>query len=171
MGARESLLQRALRIAILPPDELTRVNEPGKTRRKSMPAGQRFAMVVSALTLLALPATAAILTPDEHGFGTHQQLGLPPCTFYVVFQRPCPACGMTTAWAWLLRGEIGHALAANAGGTLLAGLDLVAAAWLLVSALRGQWFPGRPSQWMIAAVAGLVGMVTAGQWVWRLLTF
>ena len=68
-----------------------------------MPAGQRIALVVLALALLALLVTAGTLTPDEQGFGTHQQLGLPPCTFYLVFKRPCPACGMTTSWAWLLR--------------------------------------------------------------------
>ena len=89
-----------------------------------MPAGQRIALAALALALLALLVTAGILTPDARGHGTHQQLGLPPCTFYLIFQRPCPACGMTTSWAWLLRGEIGHALAANAGGTLLAGLSL-----------------------------------------------
>ena len=99
-----------------------------------MPAGQRIALVALALALLALLVTAGTLTPDARGHGTHQQLGLPPCTFYVIFQRPCPACGMTTSWAWLLRGEIGHALAANAGGTLLAGLSLVGVPWLLVSA-------------------------------------
>ena len=135
-----------------------------------MPAGQRIALLVSALALLALLVGARTLTPDERGYGTHQQLGLPPCTFYMIFQRPCPACGMTTSWAWLLRGEIGHALAANAGGTLLAGLSLPGAVWLLVSALRGRWLGGRPSEWVIAGIAAVIGLVTAGQWVWRLLT-
>jgi hypothetical protein len=136
-----------------------------------MPVGQRIVLAAVALILLALLVTAATLTPDERGLGTHQQLGLPPCTFYLIFQRPCPACGMTTSWAWLLRGEIGNALAANAGGALLAGLSLMGAAWLLVSALRGRWFGGRPSEWTMAGIAGIVALVTAGQWAWRLLTF
>jgi hypothetical protein len=136
-----------------------------------MPVGQRFALAVPALALLALLVTARALTPDAAGHGTHQQLGLPPCTFYVLFQRPCPACGMTTSWAWLLRGEIGHALAANAGGTLLAGLSLAGAAWLLVSALCGRWWGGRPRAWTMVGIAAMVGLVTAGQWIWRLLTF
>ena len=62
-------------------------------------------------------------------------------------------------------------MAANAGGTLLAGLSLVSTVWLLVSAFRGRWFGGRPDQWAIAGVAGTVSLVTAGQWVWRILTF
>ncbi len=77
---------------------------------------------------------------------------------------------MTTSWAWLLRGEVGRALAANAGGTLLAGLSVVGALWLLLSALRGRWF-ARPSEWTLAGSAAIVGLVTAGQWIWRLLTF
>ena len=136
-----------------------------------MPVGQRIALVAAASVLLALLVTAETLTPDVRGHGTHQQLGLPPCTFYLVFQRPCPACGMTTSWAWLLRGEIGHALAANAGGTLLAGLSLIGVPWLLISALRGLWFGSRPNEWTIAAVAGMVSLLTVGQWMWRLLMF
>jgi len=136
-----------------------------------MSTGQRIAMVAIALAPLSLLLTAALLTPDARGHGTHEQLGLPPCTFYVIFHRPCPACGMTTSWAWLVRGEIGHALAANAGGTLLACLSLVGAAWMLVSALCGRWFGGRPSQWAIVGIAVMVGLVTALQWAWRMLSF
>ncbi len=136
-----------------------------------MPAGQRIALAALALALLALLVTAGTLTPDARGHGTHQQLGLPPCTFFVIFQRPCPACGMTTSWAWLLRGELEHALAASAGGTLLAGLSLVGVPWLLVSALRGRWFGGRPNEWVLAGMAAMVSLVTAAQWVWRMLIF
>jgi len=128
-------------------------------------------LVVLALAPLSLLAVARTLTPDARGHGTHEQLGLPPCTFYLTFHRPCPACGATTSWAWLLRGEIGRALAANAGGTLLAVLGLVGAGWLLVSAFRGRWLGGPPNLWVIAGIAATVGLVTAGQWVWRLLTF
>ncbi len=136
-----------------------------------MPVGQRIALVALALALLALLVTAGTLTPDARGHGTHQQLGLPPCTFYVIFQRPCPACGMTTSWAWFVRGEIGHAMAANAGGALLAGLSLIGVPWLSISALHGRWYGGRPSEWAIAGIAGMVSLVIAGQWMWRLLMY
>jgi hypothetical protein len=134
-----------------------------------MPPGQRIALAALALLLLALLVTAGTLTPNPLGYGTHQQLGLPPCTFYVIFNRPCPACGMTTSWAWVLRGHAGRALAANAGGTLLACLSLVGAPWLLISTVRGRWF-GSPNPWIMAGIAGTVGLVTMGQWIWRLLT-
>ena len=76
---------------------------------------------------------------------------------------------MTTAWAWLLRGNVAQALAANAGGTLLAMLSLVAAPWMLVSAVRGQWLGGRPGDWTLARIALVISLVTAAQWLWRMM--
>ncbi|NBO19844.1 MAG: DUF2752 domain-containing protein, partial [Proteobacteria bacterium] len=42
------------------------------------------------------------LTPDARGLGTHEQLGLPPCGFYLWYGLPCPSCGMTTSWPHFL---------------------------------------------------------------------
>jgi hypothetical protein len=46
------------------------------------------------------------LHPDSHGHGTHQQLGLPPCPSVLLFDRPCPGCGLTTSWTSFLHGDI-----------------------------------------------------------------
>ena len=46
------------------------------------------------------------LHPDSHGHGTHQQLGLPPCPSVLLFDRPCPGCGLTTSWTNFLHGHI-----------------------------------------------------------------
>lgn len=46
------------------------------------------------------------MKPDLHGHGTHQQLGLPPCPSVLLFDRPCPGCGLTTSWTNLLHGNI-----------------------------------------------------------------
>ena len=118
--------------------------------------------------LSALLGVAVWLTPDRHGHGTHQQLGLPPCTFYVLFGRPCPACGMTTSWAWLVRGEVIEACRANVGGTLLAALAIAGVPWLLGSALRGRWLTRRPNDLTLAGLVGGMLLVTLVQWGWRL---
>jgi hypothetical protein len=45
------------------------------------------------------------LTPDPRGYGTHEHLFLPPCYFQFFFHIPCPACGLTTSFALLAKGE------------------------------------------------------------------
>ncbi len=34
------------------------------------------------------------------------QLGLPRCEFFARTGIPCPSCGMTTAFAWFVRGHL-----------------------------------------------------------------
>jgi hypothetical protein len=126
-------------------------------------------VLLLALGLLAPLGVAARLQPDSHGFGTHQQLGLPPCTFLVLFGRRCPSCGMTTSWAYLVRGQIVQAAAANVGGAVLGVLTAVAAIWLLASGFWGRWLGLVPNvtwpTWLLAGVAA----VTLVDWVIRLL--
>jgi len=73
-----------------------------------------------AISVIVLMLIAVRLEPNPAGLGTHQQLGLPPCTMRVVFQMRCPACGMTTAWAHFVRGEWPSSVRVNLGGFLLA---------------------------------------------------
>jgi len=68
----------------------------------------------------ALLAVAFSLTPSNIHMGTHQKLGLPPCGFVTLTGLPCPTCGMTTAYAHTIRGQLGSAFYAQAAGTVLA---------------------------------------------------
>jgi hypothetical protein len=67
---------------------------------------------------------ARALTPDPSGVGTHLQLGLPRCGFLALTGLPCPACGLTTAFAHMARGELAQAASAHALGVLLFALTL-----------------------------------------------
>lgn len=69
---------------------------------------------------------------------THRQLGLPPCTFVDVTGIPCPACGMTTSFSLLVRGDMTNSLKANWVGTLLASFCLVLIPWAVASVIRGR---------------------------------
>lgn len=59
------------------------------------------------------------LSPDPTGHGTHQHLGLPPCPSVLLFDRPCPGCGLTTSWTALLHGNFALAFAAHPIGPLM----------------------------------------------------
>ena len=117
-----------------------------------------------------LLATAAWLKPSPLRHGTHQQLGLPPCTFWVLFGRPCPTCGMTTAWAHLVRGQVIGALRANVGGTLLAVVAVIAMPWLLGAAARGRWLGMAPNGAVAACISTTILLVILIDWLVRLLT-
>jgi hypothetical protein len=76
---------------------------------------------------LGVVVTGSIVAPDRHGHGTHRQLGLPPCPSVLVFDRPCPGCGLTTSWTALLHGDFTLAFRAHPLGPILFGLFTVAA--------------------------------------------
>ncbi|UCD29240.1 MAG: DUF2752 domain-containing protein [Planctomycetota bacterium] len=74
--------------------------------------------------------TAAHLVPSSKHMGTHQQLKLPPCGFVVITGFPCPTCGMTTAYAYTIRGRFFEALRSQIAGFIIAlataGIGLMA---------------------------------------------
>ena len=61
--------------------------------------GQRFGSAVVALLSGGLLGVAAWLEPAVAGHGTHEQLGLDPCTFLALTDVPCPMCGATTTFS------------------------------------------------------------------------
>ena len=129
----------------------------------------RLLLGAIGLGLIFLIAVAAMLKPSPFQLGTHQQLGLPPCSFLVLFGVPCPTCGMTTAWAHLMHGELIRAFQANIGGVLLAVLAMAAAPWLMISAARGRWLIWRPNGSVVGYVSGVIIAIALVQWGFRLL--
>lgn len=99
----------------------------------------RGTLVGIALALTAVFAVAIWLNPyNDDGsprrMATHQNMGLPPCTFYERTGVPCPSCGMTTSFSLLMHGDVANSLRANAVGTLLAVFCLMLIPWCLASA-------------------------------------
>jgi hypothetical protein len=145
------------------------VSEYYQSEQNEISGQLRIVLGAIGLGLVFLLAVAAVLKPSPFLIGTHQQLGLPPCSFLILFGIPCPTCGMTTAWAYLMRGELLRAFQANSGGVLLAGLDMTAAPWLVISAVRGRWLGWKPNGRVVAWVSTVILTITLVQWVFRLL--
>lgn len=123
-----------------------------------------FLFVVVALTPLLISGR---LRPNAQGLGSHQQLGLPPCSIRVLWGIRCPACGMTTSWAWFMRGRWVESAHANVGGLLLAlsALAVIATGAIMIYSNR---LPGpRVIDWA-AWLSVTIAVVTLIQWGWRL---
>ena len=83
---------------------------------------------------------AAILNPyDSEGrprtHGTHQQLGIPPCSMLMITGIPCPSCGMTTSISLLMHGDAAAAWQANWAGCIVAVLGWAGVGWFSAIAL------------------------------------
>lgn len=128
----------------------------------------RIFVLLGGLGLLGLLATTRWLTPDVRGLGTHEQLGLPPCGFYLWYGLPCPSCGMTTSWAWLTRGEFFQAARQHFGGALLGVYSLLVGAWAVISAVRGRWLGGWPSSLTWALKFSVLTLAILITWIVKL---
>ncbi|MCK6484327.1 MAG: DUF2752 domain-containing protein [Phycisphaerae bacterium] len=106
---------------------------------------------------------ATYLPPSESGVGTHRGLGLPPCGFLLMSGLPCPTCGMTSAFSWMMHGHPVRAFISQPVGALLS-LAVMAAAvigtWMVLGGRRLEvdWYRVSPSAMvMTLAVTFFVG--------------
>lgn len=112
---------------------------------------RRSTHAILALVISGVFVALARLTPQPVGYGTHTTLGLPPCPFFFFTKHPCPSCGLTTSFVYLLHGELGRAWSANATGPFLFGT-------LCALALASGYGILRPFAW---------GRVVATSWFHR----
>jgi len=122
---------------------------------------------------LLLLLVAVWLQPDPRGFGTHRQLGLPPCTFKLFLNIPCPSCGGTTAFALFVRGRWVEAVQANAAAGLLAGFCAIGVPWVVGSVWQrrylGTRFLGvRDPLLVLVVILGSLVVISLTQWGCRL---
>jgi len=126
----------------------------------------RLTLLAGSLLFACPMVVATQLRPASSGLGTHQQLGLPPCSTRVLFGVRCPACGMTTSWAHLVRGDFVASMKTNPGGTMLGLIDISLIFGLAFLAGLPQW-PAR--KWLVAlawALAMAIAVALA-DWAWR----
>ena len=98
---------------------------------------------------------------------THTTLGLPPCNFVVMTDKPCPSCGMTTSFALLVRGDVSASLNANWVGTTLAIGWAGLLVWCLASAVAAKLFfiPHGRGETILTVLVGGFLVLMLGRWV------
>lgn len=128
----------------------------------------RLWCAVSAGGLAALLLIAAMLAPDGRGHGTHEQLGLAPCTFATLVGQPCPTCGMTTAWSHLTQGNLAAAAKTHVSGTLLGLLAMTSSVWASAYAITGKVLIKLPTERALAFTAAALMALVFVEWILRL---
>ncbi len=108
-------------------------------QRVDTPVAGRLYALVFALMGIAVLSVAARMTPSRDHLGTHRQLRLPPCAFVAMTGYPCPTCGMTTAYACVVRGRLFEAVRASAFGSVMALGTVVLVVLGLASAVIGRY--------------------------------
>lgn len=126
-----------------------------------VPATDRTLAALGAIACLAVLVVAARLAPSADGHGTHEQLGMPRCSWVVAFDKPCPTCGMTTAFAHAAEGDLLASAHVQPAGMLLA-VGAAGAFWVLghtavfgsraARLFRPLWTP----RWIAGGAAALV---------------
>lgn len=144
------------------------MTESQSTQATDRAARWRLRIIGAAIMApsLAMLIIACQLQPrSAKGYGTAQQLNLPPCGLLVTSGYPCPSCGMTTSVSAMAHGQIATAFRAQPFGVVL----FVAAAALTIlgaaQALTGRRCLGKsgPRWWWL--LAGLGGMLIGWGWV------
>ena len=106
----------------------------------SLSFGHRAGWLLITTLGVAVLGVALFLEPDPRGFGTHQQLGLPPCGFRWLTGFSCPGCGLTTSFAHGIRGSWLRAAVANPIGLALFFAVCLTIPLGVVAVLRGWSF-------------------------------
>jgi len=128
----------------------------------------RVAWIVLASGAFVVLVLARTVTPDPSGFGTHEQLGLPPCLFHVWTALPCPGCGLTTSFAHLSRLDVSAAARAHLLGVPLFALTAAAIPTSLLGALRAWRLGAVWRAWRLGDLARVGACAFALAWAVRL---
>ncbi len=120
---------------------------------RATPLG-RAAWTLIALACWSMLITAARLQADPRGFGTHRQLGLPPCSFELSTHVPCPGCGLTTSFAHLAHGHVYSSFAAHLMGPFLFAVVAIVGLYSPFAAVRA-----RPLRLLIDSRLAMPAMV------------
>jgi hypothetical protein len=130
---------------------------------------EQIALFLAGVIIISGFALSCYLKPDSRGFGTHQQLGFPPCSIQILFGVPCPSCGGTTSFAHFVRGQWGSAIRANAAAFLLALMCFLFVPWAWISSWRGRLIGVRsPALVLIGLLLGICAVALV-QWGIRML--
>ena len=137
-------------------------------QRPAVPLTGRLGAAGIALATLTVMVMAVRLPPNPEGVGTHRTMGFARCEFLSRTGLPCPSCGMTTSFAWFVRGNwiasfyvqpMGFVLALLTGAVFWAAV-YIAVTGRAIHRLLGQL----PTVYLVSALMGFA----IAAWAWKI---
>jgi hypothetical protein len=114
-------------------------------------------------------AIARHLVPAASGVGTHVQLGLPPCGFLTATGLPCPSCGLTTAFAHMVRLNLLDAAHVHPVGVALFMVVVASLVGCGLAAVGGWPLEDTLKRLRLERVAAIICLAAVLSWFARLL--
>jgi hypothetical protein len=121
----------------------------------------------SWLGLLGLAGFGLALHADPRGYGTHEQLGLLPCLPMVLWDLPCPGCGVTTSVVAAVHGDLRSALVTQPFGLFVVLATVAVAAWGTLAHVRGRDLKPALAAVPMGRVALGVGALLVLSWIYK----
>ncbi len=113
--------------------------ENDRTQTTVTTTSERMQLMLFLVGIVAVFVMASLLEPQSEGYGTHRQIGLPSCVVQKMLGRPCPHCGLTTSFCWMVRGQWKSAWNANPSGVALTFILVYFGILSLQVLWRGCW--------------------------------
>ena len=137
------------------------------TRGRSV-IGFAILLVLTVPWIVVFMVAIGLNPYEENGaarkLGTHQQLGLPECTFKSMVGVPCPSCGMTTSFSLMMHADVWNSMKANFAGTALVSFGLLFIPWAFASAFLGRFVFIRALEMVIFRLAIVFLVLLFGRW-------
>jgi hypothetical protein len=125
-------------------------------------------LTLAALGVIGLLVLGTFATPDERGYGTHEQLGLPSCKSIEWLGIPCPGCGVTTSISLVAHGRFGDGPRNQPLGFALAFAIPLFALWALRAHRRGRDLYVELCLPRRRTLAGWTGLIVVVAWAWKI---
>lgn len=135
------------------------------------PVADRLIALVVVGTALGMILLLASVVPDVRGHGTHESLGLATCSWPLLYEKPCPTCGVTTAAAHLVQLSPWKALKTQPFGAFMAAAGILLAVVGLRTLLFGRPFVGTVALWPYGSIAVAAVVLFLASWLYTWMTF
>jgi hypothetical protein len=128
----------------------------------------RLLNLIVAIACLGILITAFRLPPIPTGIGTHTGLHMQDCAWLYRIGIPCPSCGMTTSFAWFVRGNIVASFYVQPFGFVLALITTIVFWVAIYAAISGKPVTQLLHRLPAKYTWGAILVLAMSAWAWKI---